>query len=78
MIWAIQGQFPEIAQYPSTCEAGIFQPTESPDTRVNSHLMWSKELKTLDYFSFVAAHDLGYSGPVCQNCPSMQVPVKQV
>ena len=53
--------FPKLPRYPSTCETGIARPTEGPDTRVRSHLMWNKELKTLDYFSRVLAHDLGYS-----------------
>ena len=70
--------FPKVPQYPSTCETGIAWPIEGPDTRVRSNLMWNKELKTLDYFSCVLAHDLGYSGPVSPNCPNTWVPVKQV
>ena len=62
--------FPKLPQHPSTCETGIAQPTEGPDTRVRSNLMWNKELKTLDYFSCVLAHDLGYLGPVSPNCPN--------
>ena len=58
-------------------ETGIAQPTESPETRVKSHLMWNKELKTLDYFSCVPAHDLGYSDPVSWICTNTWVPVKQ-
>ena len=42
-------RFPKLPQYPSTYETGIAQPTESSDTRIRSHLMWNKELKTLDY-----------------------------
>ena len=45
--------FPKLPQYPSTCETGIAQPTEGNGTTVRSHLMWNKELKTLDYFSGV-------------------------
>ena len=41
--------FPKLPQYPSTCETGIIRPAEGPDTRVRSHLMWNKELKTLDF-----------------------------
>ena len=41
---------PKLPQYPSTCETGLAKPTEGLETRVRSHLMWSKELKTLDYF----------------------------
>ena len=52
--------FPYLTQYLSTWETGIAQPTEGPDTRVRSHLMWKKELKTLDYFSWVSALDLRY------------------
>ena len=40
--------------------------------------MWNVELKTLDYFSCVSVHDLGYSDPVSPNCPNTQVPVKQL
>ena len=32
-------------------------------------------MKILDYFSCVPAHDLGYSGPVFQNCSNNWVPV---
>ena len=78
MIWSIQGHFPQIAKYPSTCEIGIGQPTEGCDTRARSHLMWIKEMKILDYFPCVPAHDLGYSGPVSQNCTNIWVPVKRV
>ena len=70
--------FPKLPQYPSTCETGIARPTEGNDTRVRSHLMWNKELKTLDYFSCVPAHDLGYSAPVSPNCWNTWVTVKQV
>ena len=62
--------FPKLPQHPSTCETGsIARPTEGPDTRVRSHLMWNKELKTLDYFSCVPAHDLGYLGPISPKFP---------
>ena len=57
-------------QYPSTCDTGTVLPTEGPDTRLRSHLMWDKELKTLDYFSCVPAHDLGHLGPVSPHCPN--------
>ena len=43
--------FPKLLQYSSTWETGITQPTQALDTRVISHLMWNKKLKTLDYFS---------------------------
>ena len=45
--------FPKLPQYSSTCETGIPKPTEGNDIRVRSHLMWGKELQTLDYFSGV-------------------------
>ena len=61
--------FPKLSQYPSTCETGIAQATERHDTRIRSNLMWNKELKTLDYFSGVPAHDFGYWGPISPNCP---------
>ena len=32
----------------------------------------------LDYFSCVAAHDLGYLGPISPNCPKIQAPAKEV
>ena len=67
---AFRPGFPKLPQYPSTCKTGIAWPTEGPDTRVRSHLMWNKELKTLDYFSCVPAHNLRYSGPVSPNCPT--------
>ena len=70
--------FGYLLQYPSTCETGIAWLTEGPDTTVRSHLMWNKELKNLDYFLCVSAHDLGYSGPVSPNCSNTWVPVKQV
>ena len=57
-------------QYPSTCDTGTVLPTEGPDTRLRSHMMWNKELKTLDYFSCVPAHDLGYLGAVSPHCPN--------
>ena len=70
--------FPKLPQYLSTWETGITRSTEALDTRVRSHLMWNKKLKTLDYFSCVPARDLGYLGPVSPNCPNTWVPVKQV
>ena len=70
--------FPKFPQYPSTCETGIARPIEGSDTGVRSHLMRNKELKTLDYFSCVPAHDVGYSDPISPNCPNTQIPVKQV
>ena len=73
MIWGIRPNFPKLPQYPSTCETGIARPAEGPDTRVRSHLMWNKELKTLDYFSCVPAHDLGYSGPFPPSCPNTKL-----
>ena len=70
--------FPKLLQYPSTYETGLAQSTESPDTTARSHLMWNNELKTLDCFLCVPAHDLGYLGPVSQSCPNTSVPVKQI
>ena len=55
--------FPKLPQYPSTCETGIVQPTEGPDTRVSSHLMWNKELKTLDFFFMCLCTWFGVFGP---------------
>ena len=54
--------FPKLPQYLSTCETGITRPTVGPATRTRSHLMWNKQLKTLDYFSCVPAHDYGVFG----------------
>ena len=62
--------FPKLPQYLSTCETGIAQPTEGNGTTVRSHLMWNKELNTLNYFSGVPVHDLGYLGPVSPKCPN--------
>ena len=70
--------FHKCSQYQSTCETSTTWPTESNDTRVRSHLILHKELKTLDYFSGVPAHDLGYFDPVSPNCPNTWVPVKLV
>ena len=70
--------FPKLPQYPSTWEIGIAQPKEHPDTRVNSHFMFGKEQKTLDYFSCVRAYDLWYLSPVSKKCLNTWVPVKQV
>ena len=78
MIWGIWVEFPKLPQHPSTCETGITQPTKAFDTRVRSHLMWNKELKTLGYCSCVCARDLGYLAPVSPNCPNTWVLVKQV
>ena len=61
--------FPNLPQYLSTCETGIIQPTEDLDTSIRSHLMWNKEMKTLDYFLCDSVHDLGDLGPVHPNCP---------
>ena len=71
--WVFGPSFSKLPQYPSTCLTGIVRPTEGPDTRVRSHLMWNKELKTLDYFSCVFAHDLGYLGPVSPYCSNTWV-----
>ena len=76
MIWGIQAQFPQIAPILEYWETGTTQPTEALETRVMSHLMRNKELKTLDYFTCVPARDLGYSGPVSPNCPNTRLPVK--
>ena len=59
--------FPKLPQYIcpialSTCEAGIIRPTECLDTSVMSHLMWNKELKPLDFFSFDSVLDSGVFG----------------
>ena len=61
MIGVVGPSFPKLPQYLSTWETGITQPTEALGTRVRSHLMWNKKLKTLDYFSCVPACDLGYT-----------------
>ena len=76
--WVFRPSFPKLPQYLSTCETGIAPLTDDLDTRVRSHLMWNKELKTLDYFSCVPGHDLGYLGPISSNGPNTLVPVKQV
>ena len=54
--------FPKLAQYPSTCEAGIIQPAEALDTSIRPHLMWNKELKILDFFTCDSILDLGVFG----------------
>ena len=67
--------FPKLPQYPSTCEKQIAQPTEGSSTRVRSHLMWSKELKTLDFFLCDSVLNLGVywpSSPKLPYCPSTQ------
>ena len=55
--------FPKLSQYLSTCETGIIGPTEGLDTSIRSHLMWNKELKTLDFFLCDSVLDLGVFGP---------------
>ena len=44
--------FPKLPHYLSTWETGITQPAEALDTRVKSHLMWNKKLKTLLWIAF--------------------------
>ena len=61
--------FPKLPQYPSTCETGIAQPTEGNGTTVRSHLMWNKELKTLDYFSGVPCTWFGIFRPSFPKLP---------
>ena len=75
VIWGIGASFPKLLQYPSTYETGIIRPTEGLDTTIRSHLLWNKELKTLDFFSYESVLDLGVFGPFPQKlpkCPSTQ------
>ena len=61
MIWGIW--VPKLPQHLSTCETGIIWLTEDLDTRKRSHLMWNKELRTLNFFSCDSLLDLGVFGP---------------
>ena len=70
--------FPKLPRYLSTSETGIIQTIEGLDTRLRSHLMWSKKLKTLDYFTFDSVHDLRVFGPFFPKLPLCQLPKKQV
>ena len=70
-----RSSFPKLPQYLSTCETGVIQLAQVLDTRVRSHLMWNKELKTLDYFSGDSVHDVMVFGPLFSKlpeCPSTQ------
>ena len=70
--------FPKLPQYLSTCETGIVRPTEGLNTSVRSHLMWNKELKTLNFFLCGSVVDFGVFWPFPQNFSNAQVPIKQV
>ena len=59
--------FPKLPQCPNTCETSITQALEGLDTRGKANLMWNLKLKTLDYFSCVPVHNLGYLGSVSPN-----------
>ena len=65
--------FAKLPQYLSTCETDISRPTEGLDTSIWSHLMWNRELKTLNFFLSDYVLDLGVFGPFPQNCPNAQV-----
>ena len=55
-------------------KTGITQLSDDLDRKVRPHLMWNLELKTMDYFLCVPAHDLGYLSPVSPNSPDAQIP----
>ena len=65
---------PKLSQYPCTCKTGIARLTGSLETKIRSHLMRNKKLKTLNYLSYVLAHYLAVS----PNCSNTRVPEKQV
>ena len=60
----------------STYKAVIAEPSDHLGIRLTPPLMLNEELKTLDYFSCVPAHELGYLGPVSPNYPNTWVPMK--
>ena len=78
MILGIWDQFLQIAltlKYPSDIKTEL---SDDLRIRVRPHLMLNKEPKSLDYFSCVPVHDLGYLGPVSPKCPNTRVPGKHV
>ena len=62
---------------PNVYKTGITQTSDELNTRISPQLMGYVELKTMDYFSCIPEHDLGYSGQVFLNCLNTQIPVKQ-
>ena len=52
---------PELPKSPNTCETGITLLLDGLDTRVRHYLI-NVELKTLNYFMCVPAHDLEVFG----------------
>ena len=64
-----RSSLPKLPQYLSACETGVIRSTQGLDTRVRSHLMWSKELKTLDYFLCDSVHDVMVFGPLFPKLP---------
>ena len=70
--------FPKLPQWSHIYKTAITKPSDNLSIIVRPHLVLNEELKILDYFSCVPAHDLGYSGPVSSNCPNTRVPVEQV
>ena len=67
--------FPKLPQYLSTSETGIIRTIEGLDTRLRSHLIWSK---TLDYFTCNSVHDVEVFGPFFSKLPLCQLSKKQV
>ena len=70
---AFRPSFPNMHQYLSNCETGIIRPTEGIDTSIRSHLMWNKELKTLDFFLCNSVLDLGVFGPFSHEITLMPI-----
>ena len=63
---------------PNVYKTGITQTSDELNIRISPQLMGYVELKTMDYFSCIPEHDLGYSGQVFLNCLNTQIPKKQV
>ena len=64
--------FLSFSWYSRTWEIWFF--VQCVDSRVWPHLMWHVELKTLDFFMCVPAHDLGHLSLVSPNCPNVKIP----
>ena len=50
-------------------KAGVTEPSDHLGIRVRPHLMLNEELKNLDSFLCIPAHDLGNLGQFPQNAP---------
>ena len=53
-------QFPQITLIPQIPKTSITQPSDDLYTCVRPYKMQNWELKTMDYFTCIPAHDFGY------------------